>query len=299
MNSTRSFKIGILLWLMILNFQLMAHPAGNMITVGDHVLWSYISPVEDVNHYACIMSWKPGKTPEVLIRSEFEASDYMLYNNKNEVYIIERRFLQSNQKFKIRVLKFNLGEKPFQIWDWFEDSWRIGESGFFMISEHQMVFGSYPNIYSLVKGEDPVKYFDFRSPVNRIRMVVNDQILILGKDTCWLVNRHGGILKKWDDLLSDVVTNPPLNRNQIFDMDYVNGELLLANWGQRSFDRIDDKGIRKTIIQQKEPLAPHWVAFYGKKKLLFSSELIFDGSTPKPALYLFEEEKDLLTVWKH
>ncbi|MFN0290805.1 hypothetical protein [Pedobacter helvus] len=82
-----------------------AHPTGNLITVGDNVLWSYINPINDPDHHACIMSWDKKSAPKVFIQSEFSASDYMLYNNQNEIYIIERRHLQATQKFEIRLMK--------------------------------------------------------------------------------------------------------------------------------------------------------------------------------------------------
>lgn len=273
------------------------HPTGNMITVGDNILWSYINPIDDLNHYACVMIKKNGFAPKVFIQSEYSASDYMLYNNHNQIYIVERKYSPSTAVFEVRVLKTTIESKPEVIWDWFKDEYRIGEGGFFMLSDQKMIFGKYPEIYSLEKGEKPSKYFEFNHPVKRIRAVDDHQILLMGDSSCYLVQENGKILKQWNELLDSSVKNAPLNRNQVFDADYYQGELLLSYWGKRAFDVIDESGKRKTILKQTEPLTPHWVAFWNNDKLLFSSELFFDGSAPKPHLLLLDEHNSQKLLW--
>jgi len=291
----KSAILGIVL--LFLTSFLLAHPTGNMVTIGENVLWSYINPINNPNHYACVMIWTKGSQPKVYIQSEYPASDFMLYNNQNEIYIIERRFLRISDEFQVRVLKTTIGKEPKVIWNWFKDEWRIGEGGFFMLSDSQMVFGKYPEIYSLKKGNQPKKYFKFKNPIKRIRAVEYNQILLLGDNSCYLVQQNGAILRQWNELIDQNVGNAPMNRNQFFDADYSNGELLLSYWGKRSFDLINVNGIRQSILQQTEPLTPHWVAFWNKKKLLFSSQLVFDGSTPKPHLVLIDEKNNQSILW--
>lgn len=274
-----------------------AHPTGNMITVGDNVLWSYINPINDPNHHACIMVWNKNSEPKVFIQSEYPASDYMLYNKQNEIYIIERRHLQATQEFEVRLMKTTIGKKPKIIWDWFKDDWRIGEGGFFMLSDNQMVLGKYPEIYTLKKGEKPQKYFDFDQPIKRIRAVENNQILLLGNNACFLTRQDGSMVEQWNQLIDDKIKDAPLNRNQIFDADYKNGNLLFAYWGKRTFERINKSGTRQTLLEQSKPFTPHWVAFWNNEKLLFSSKLVFDGSTPKPFLVSLNDKNQSQVVW--
>jgi hypothetical protein len=295
---TQNIKITIFSTVLIfLSSYAFAHPTGNIITVGENVFWSYINPINDPNHYACVMIWKKNSQPKVFIQSEYAASDFMLYNKQNEIYIIERKFLQASDEFQIRVLKSTIGTQPKVIWDWFKDDYRIGEGGFFMLSDHQIVFGKYPEIYSLKKGEQPTTYFEFDIPINRIRAVENNQILLLGENSCYLVQQNGDILKQWNDLIDPTAENVPMNRNQVFDIDYSKEDLLLSYWGRRSFDLINASGKRKIILQQSEPYTPHWVAFWNKEKLLFSSKLIFDGSTPKPHLVLMDDNNQSQVIW--
>lgn len=294
----RNIKTTILgTMLIFLTSYVFAHPTGNMVTIGENVLWSYINPLNDPDHHACIMIWTKGAEPKVYMQSEYAASDFMIYSKHNDLYIIERKFTQTSAEFQVRVLKAKIGEKPRVIWDWFQDNYRIGEGGFYMFSDNQMIFGKYPNIYSLKKGEQPTRYFEFDHPIKRIRAIEHNQILLLGDNTCYLVQPNGKIIQQWNDLIDQKVKNAPMNRNQVFDADYSNGQLLLSYWGRRSFDLINSNGERKIILQQAVPLTPHWVAFRNKEKLLFSSRLIFDGSTPKPLLTLLDEQNNQRVIW--
>lgn len=272
-----------------------AHPGGNMIVVGEYVLWSYINPIDDPEHHACVMAWKPGNDPETLITSEFEASDFMFYANEDKIYIIEQRYIQTRDQFEIRILKTRIGEDLQVIWDWFEDKWRIGDAGFMMKSDQEVVFGRYPEVYLMKKGETPSVYLDFSTPINKIR-AIGTQLLLIGENSCSLLNQNGELVKQWNGLINDDIEDAPLGRNQIFDADYRNGQLLLAYWGNRSFDLIDDNDRRSTLLKLAAPFTPHWVAFYEDKQLLFSSKLVFDGSTPRPRLVLMGVGEQQL-VW--
>ena len=293
-----SLKNSILvIFLLFLTPFAFAHPTGNRYSIGEGWLWVLINPSKDPDHHACVMIWTEGAEPNVFFQSEHAASDFMLYTKQNEIFLIERRFLQASDEFQVRVLKSTIEKKPQVIWDWFKGDYRIGEGGFFMLSDNEMVFGKYPKIYRLKKGEQPKNYFEFDQPINRIRAVEENQILLLGENSCYLVNQNGSLLKQWNDLTDPNVEDAPMNRNQVFDADYSEGELLLSYWGRRSFDLINENGNRQIILQQKDPLTPHWVAFRNKEKLLFSSKLVFDGSTPKPHLTLVSEQNSQRVIW--
>jgi hypothetical protein len=275
----------------------IAHPTGNLVSAGKYLLWPYVSPIDDPDHHACVMIWQEGTDPEVLLRSEHPASDFMLSSRGNEIHIIERRYLPSSQTFEIRVMKMTIGEHPVVMWDWFLDEWNTGEGGFYMPSDEQIVFVKYPHLYIRSKGEAPVRHFEPGTAVKRLRALPGDQLLLLGDSDCWLTDLRGTILRSWSGLLEPEVEDAPLNRNQIFDADYRNGELLLAYWGRRSFDLIAG-GTREVLVQQREPLTPHWVAFHGDRACLFSSTLIFDGSNPRPFLTLRGPGGDDEVVWE-
>lgn len=292
-------KLLILIITMLTSFKVLAHPGGNMITVGKHVLWSYVSPIDDTEHHASVMIWSPDSGPKMLLKSEFAASDYMFSSIGEHIYIIEQRYIQNVDKYEIRIFKTRINEEPSEIWSWFDDDLRIGYGGFFMNSDEEIIFGRYPNIYSLKKGKTPKKYFDFNFSIKKMRAINNTQILLLNDTSCWLTDHSGKIIKEWTNLTDSKIDKAPLNRNQIFDADFKNGELLIAYWGKRSFDFYNKNGTQKTIMQLKDPFVPHWVAFYGNEKLLFSSKMLFNGETPKPNLILYKSDNQKRSIWKN
>jgi hypothetical protein len=220
----------------------------------------------------------------------------MLYQKNEQVYIMERRF-NATSKNEIRILKSSIGETPEEIWPWSELDLRIGEGGFFMPSDHEIIFVSYPNIYQLEKGFEPKIYVEFQNPIKRLRALDDQKLLLLGDGKAWLTTKNGEVIEHWNDLLLNDVTDAPLNRNQIFDIDYQDGELLMAYWGNRSFDTIDSSGNRNVIIKFDEPITPHWLAYFGDNKLLFASKLIMDGSNPKPHLLMQNIDHGIKKIW--
>ncbi len=298
MRNTYCWNVFLFTLISITSSSLCAHPTGNLIVVGEYALWSYINPIDDEEHHACVMMWHPKTGVDIFLQSEHPASDYMLFNKEDQLFIIERRHIEEAQGFESRILTAKIGESPVEVWPWFLDKWRVGEGGFLMNTESQIVFGKYPNVYCMDKGEEPVKYFESPGEINKIRAVEENLILLFGAGTCWLTDDRGTIKKEWKNLIDETVENAPLNRNQLFDADYQNHQLLVAYWGKRSFYLIDDQGRFSTIVQQQAPMVPHWVGFYGKHSLLFSSKLVFTGETPRPKLVLHRSENEQTVIWE-
>ena len=290
-------RLFIILIFTLIVFPLLAHPGGNMIVVGENVIWSYVDPVEDPQHHASIMIWKKGKEPTTWMNSVYPASDFMLYNNKEDIYIIERRYVQSKDHHEIRILKTQIGAEINEIWPWFEDENRIGENGFVMTSDTSIIYAAYPGIFQIFKGHEPNVCFEFSAPVRRIRGVEGNLMLLLSDDDCYLTDYQGNTQRSWKKLIRKNVKDPPLDRNMIFDMDYSNGDLLIAYWGNRSFELINGRGKKKKLIQKKAPYTPHWVAFWNDKKLCFASDLVFDGTNPQPHLLMLDERNKIEPIW--
>lgn len=296
--------LGILCFMVLM--QVSAHPNGNMVvTKNNCVLWSYVSPVGDIDHHASIMLWDGSSEPELFLRSQFKASDFFLHATNESIYILERRHQHSTDTFMARVWKTSLNlEAPSVIWDWFVDTWRIGEGGFQMLSDTHLVFVSFPGIYSLAPEGKPVPFFDFPSDLFKLRPLQEGRILLIGDDSIWLTDQKGTVLKAWKGLLRPAKDEMPLNRNLIFDAALVDGELLLAYWGHRSFDLVDNTGKRTTLEQLGSPWAPHWVAFIDGNPLLFASYMDFENgftndgakTTIRPNLVMLTDI-GRMTIW--
>ena len=295
-----------LLWLMSYN-NINAHPNGNIIvTENDCVLWPYVSPIGDIGHHACVMLWDQDSEPRLFLKSEHEASDYFLFTKGKNVYIIEGRYINGKDVFESRVLKTSLNfEPPKVIWDWFQDEWHIGVGGFKMLSDYELMFVKYPQIYTLKKGGKATVHFNFPLELKKMKPVDHDKLLLLGDHNIWLTDSSGQILKQWENLIETLSKDIPLNSNSIYDATYFDGKLLYAYWGKRTFEVIDRQNIRTTILETEQPWVPHWVAYFKDQPLLFSSFLDFENtitkdrkkSTIAPRLVLISKNKTI-PIWK-
>jgi hypothetical protein len=288
MTFLKTFKfisLSVLFWFNTEDIQ--AHPTGNMIVFKDHILWSYVYPLNDPSHHACVMIWDKKSKPREFIVSEYASSDWMLYGSENDLYLLERRYISSEETFEIRILKTDLSEKPVEIWPWMKDTWRIGEGGYWMESDSSMVFCSHPGIYRISRNEQPTVFLDLRTPIIKMHPLRDGKILTISESGCSLITKNGRIIQKWNSLLKDGPEDPPLNRNQIFDADYRNGKLLIAYWGNRSFEMITEKEGRIVIKKLSSPWASHWVTFDDNVMYLFASS-IEAGKNPRPRLLKYD-----------
>lgn len=298
----------ILLFLLVIPGKLcVGHPNGNVIvTENQCVLWPYVYPVGDIGHHACVMVWDQDTEPRMFLKSEYESSDFFLYTESENIYILENRYLNDSDRFESRLLKTSIKlEAPRVIWDWFEDSKYIGVGGFKMISDTELLFVHYPNMYSKKKGKEPVHLTSFGSGINKMKPTENGYLLLWSDHKAWLSTDEGKVIQEWDNLIEDLEKETPMGRNFIFEMAYCEGELLLAYWGKRSFELIDRNGRRSSLYAPKPEWVPHWVSFMDGRPLLFSSFMDFENSftadgkrsTIRPNFVMYEDKK-IVEIWK-
>lgn len=282
----------------------LAHPAGNVIKMSHHVLWSYVSPVGDIEHHASVMLWDQKSKPATFLVSEYSGSSYFLFSKDETIYIVESRYDNSADVNMTRMLKTSLSGSPEEIWPWFEDESHIGNHGFYMISDTQIVYGGYPNIYIRNLGGKAEELFQADFNIDKIRYVNDSEIIVLSEGDCHLVSPAGEIIKTWGGLIDEKVTNAPLGRNMIYDVDYRDGRLLIANWGKRAFEIIENDYSRDIIQQHQNNIVPHWVMFLDENQLLFASVMDFDNpfneegtKTTIVPVFLMNDAGVLRNIW--
>ena len=284
------------IWLTGLSFQCQSHPAGDLVAVGNYILWTYVDPINDVEHHASVMIWD-GKTVSTLIRSEHTGSNYYLYAVDQKVFYIEARYDGSRDRGYFRVLKGFLNSTPEQIWDWQQDKWGIGSLGFYMDSDEEIIFSRYPEILTLSKsGESNSLFSPDEKPIISIKKLPTQEILLMTETGCLLTNKDFGVLREWDDLILENVDDPPIGRNMICDVDYRNGSLYLAYWGMRTFQMIHEDDSREDLYTPDTGFVPHWVLAHQNGIFLFSSQL--NPPDPiLPELVFLDNSGDTKLIW--
>jgi hypothetical protein len=271
------------------------HPTGNMVYTGEMLLWSYVCPVGNSSHIGCVMTWSEKSGVKPWLVSEHGASDWMMsLNERNEVYLLERHYDVAKQKHRIRLLKGKPFEKPVVLWDWFDDTYRLGEGGFVMLSDNQILFARYPHLLVMRQDHKTEQWQAWSKEVNRVRLVEGRHLLIQGDDTFWLTSLAGEVQAQWSDLLDHVSGELPFMGNRIFDASYHGSKLWLAYWGQRRFDVIEEDN-REIMLKFEPPFLPHAVAT-GNHKVFFLASSLDPDNAIRPQLWIMED-KQLRLIW--
>ena len=89
-----------------------SHPTGNMLTINEMVLFSYICPLNDPQHHACIMMWSEKTGIQPWLNSDHPASDWMISPaGEGKVYLIERYYQSENKVNMCRLLEASIGDR--------------------------------------------------------------------------------------------------------------------------------------------------------------------------------------------
>ena len=271
-----------------------AHPAGNMVYTGEVLLWSYVCPVDTLNHIACIMTWSEQEGVRPWLISEYPASDWLLsLSSADELYLLERYYDPTRQKHRVRLLKSLPFQEPMVVWSWFEDTYRVGESGFVMLSDSQMLFARHPHLYIMEQGQEPEQWRAWSQAVNRVMPAENGQLLVQSNEDIWLISPTGEVKHHWSELLEQVEDDLPFMGNRIFDAAYQAPKLWLAYWGQRRFDVIADR--RRTVLKFSPPFLPHAVAA-GDDRTFFLASSLDPGHDIRPQLWMLDAT-GLKQIW--
>ncbi len=277
---------------------LSAHPTGDMILVNGTLYWSYVCPVNDPQHHACIMKWDEENGVRPWLTSSFSASDWTMSPNPDgSIYIIERYYDNARDVFMIRLfLLKNANDEPVEIKPWFIDENRFGEAGFAAIDDTTFVFVKYPNLYKLNDDGSAEIWKDWPEPLYGLRHIDAGRLLLRGESAIWLIDYNGNILESWSELLQPLTAEEPFGGNQIFDSDYSNGKLWLAYWGHRKFEFLEGEN-RTTIKQFESPFVPHAVAVDTQNAFVLAST-IDPGTTQDilPNLWRFSNNT-LQLIW--
>ena len=286
----------LLLALLFFATRCWSHPTGNMMIVGETLLWSYVYPLDDTAHRACLMVWDEEGGARPWLVSEHAASNWMVAPaDSDEVYLIERYYDPAMDAFWMRMLRAEIGVDPVEVWPWGVDPHRLGEGGFAVLADGRVLFARYPNIYTQERGQEPTIWRVWPQPVSAIHPLADGRLLIRSTEAIWLVSATGEIEQYWGGLLQEITGDAPFAGNRIFDADFGHGGLWVAYWGQRRFERYTDKQAPILVKQLASPWLPHAVAA-GKQDAFLLASSVDPGRAVRPRLWRWKEQ-GLELIW--
>lgn len=247
-----------------------SHPSSSMIYSSGNLYWVYISPIKDVNHKAVIMKWNENDGVSTFYVSKHSASDLTLSISSDGFYVLESYY--TNNEYFTRLLKKTEEGNLIEAIPWFTTSERLDQHGIYVDSNEQIIFCDFPKI-SVRKSDGSItewKEFDF--DIHSLSAEGNNQFLLRGETKALLIDSDGNKLQEWNNLLENPISDLPFRGNIIYDIDYGNGQLLIAYWGKRKFDLIKD-GNRTTLKELFHPYIPHSALINGDEYFLLASTI--------------------------
>jgi len=276
--------IVVISFLSVLNIR--CHPAGDMIYADGYLAWSYVNPDKMESHYAAVYLMNPDEEISILMTSKHRGSDFYMSFLNGKVWYLESWYNNASDRYHLRVLSGIMGEKPAEVWpERSVEKWHIGGNGFYMESDTSLVF-AFDGLISYTKSGKIAPIPSPGADIFNVRESRN-HILFQQYDKLYCYNRELEEVQVWKETILPDVVNPPLNRNAIFDFDYLQGELLLANWGNSSVDVIRVSGRRDIVKRVQMPYTFHLVAF-GDGKIYALASSIHPPNPILPRLFIIE-----------
>jgi len=275
----------VISFLSVLNIS--SHPAGDMIYADRFLAWSYVNPNNMESHHAAVYLMSPNEEVSILMTSQHAGSDFYMSLFNGKIWYIESWYNHSASTYHLRILSGKMGEKPTEVW--FErsvDKWHIGGNGFYMESDTSLIF-AFDGLHRYTKRGSVTPIPSTGADIFNVRES-RGHILLQQHDEIYCYNRQMEEKQVWQETILPDLVNPPLNRNAIFDFDYLNGELLLANWGNSSVDLIKVSGEREFLHQIQLPYTFHLVAF-GDDKIYALASRINPPDSILPRLFIMED----------
>lgn len=296
MLQNKRYQANLWFFCSVLTIQIAAaHPTGNMEFNGEYLVWSYVCPIGNVDHQACLMLWDEEGGSRPWLVSEYSASDWMIAPSTDGYFILaERYFNPSADQHFLRLLKAKPPETEVEILlDWHADEHRFGEAGFVLLPDGSFLFARYPNVYQVKAGEAPqiVEAFNRFGEIGRVRDLGDGTLLLLAGETAWQVTLSGEVINQWSPLLDTSVSNIPFMGNRVWDADLSNEQLNLAYWGGRRLDLVAGKK-REILYQFTGDFLPHAVASGDGYTFVLASTINPSHDVPiTPMLICFSRER--------
>jgi len=293
-------RIVVLFIAFFFSLTLSAHPLGDIYSFEEDLYWVYVCPIQSQGHQACVMKLNKGGKIEEVIRSKRGASDWILSRSvENQLYFIERYYSDTDGAHVSKMYRLKDGIIS-EVTDWYKDEHRIGEGGFIVLDNNDVVFASRGKIKIKDKNGNIYDWPKFSEYLQKFRVLHDGTMLLIQEKAITQIDVQGKVLKQWKGLIQKQEGNPPIMGNRIFDADYQDGKLYIAYWGNRRFEEVTADGKRKLLKQYdvKGPWIPHSISAHQGKVYGLASHLM--GQNPRnihPELSEFKKTKSKV-VWR-
>ncbi len=250
------------LLLAILTFDLSeSHPWGGLVVDqnGD-IYFTFICPLVDDDHYACVMKIDSGLELSEVLKSSRSPSDIVLSRTPyRKIFAAERTGISP----AYRNTLWNIQGNPSQVLstsnqDLFHiQALAVTDSGSVYFAKSNQIF------LKETFSDAPVLIYELENRISLITYIGNERLYVISGGTLFLI--EGNEVKPIaNGLRKDSPDNLPFRgANILFDITVDDDEnAYIAYYGNREVLKISPDGNIETILTAEEPWSPHGVDFY-------------------------------------
>ncbi|EAR10680.1 hypothetical protein [Reinekea blandensis] len=254
----------------------VAHPAGGMVASDGQLAWSYVCPIDAIEHKACVMTWSERDGVNLWIKSERTASDWFLSRTSDgRILLVETAFNIHQEAHEYRLFQAEaIGAPLTELSSWQPDPDRFGMAGFAELTPGTYLFVRYPDILIKRHGEPATPWSGSLPGIEAhgISALSSGELLVRADNQIWHVDLTGEVRQTWADLKLTNLETIPMMGNRLFDATYANNQLSLAYWGGRQWLTVRHN-TRQILHQFQPPYLPHQVAADGDTLYILASTL--------------------------
>ncbi len=259
--NTVSGKIAfILFFILSLSVEINAHPWGGLVIDNEgNIYFTFICPIEDDNHYACVWKITPSKEMQHVLKAQLSPSDIILSRNLNRDVIAAERSGQ-NPRHRNKLWKIEPTDNQLLI-PTTSDQSQFHIQSIAVNKKLEVYFANGTDIF-FRDSLDQVQKLNDQS-FERIGLTAwgpDEELYFMSSDDIYI---YDGIEYKL--LISGLRKSNPEDipfsgANIFFDMAVdKDRNVYLAYYGNREIIKISPNGTSEVILKSEKPWSPHGI----------------------------------------
>lgn len=269
-------SILLILILMLVPGMVNSHPWGGLVIDSEgNIYFTFICPIADNDHYACVWKIDPEQKLSEVLKSQRSPSDIVLSRDIfRNVFGAERTGNAPNYTNSFwKVGANNEGTIILQTRD--QNIFHIQA---YAVHENGDLYFAKDNSLFIRDKEGSVSELDISTPENQriglMEFSSSGELYILAGDNLYSFDGNKTSLIA-ADLKEENPDNIPFRgANILFDMAIdENGSIYLAYYGNRSVIKVTPNGAKSTILEAEGPWSPHGVDIFNGELYVLESTL--------------------------
>lgn len=253
-----------------------SHPWGGLVIDSEgNIYFTFICPLVDNDHYACVWKIDPELELSETLRSNRSPSDIVLTRNPlRSIYAAERT--GNNPSYNNSLWRLSSSDDEVQILDTRDQN--VFHIQAYAVDSNGTIY--FAKEHSIYKRDNEANVTELNIPfpnkerIGLLEFSSNGDLYILSGEDLYRFDGTNLELIAEDLREKDPENIPFRGANILFDMAIdENGSIYLAYYGNRSVIKVTPDGAKSTILEAEGPWSPHGVDIFNGELYVLESTL--------------------------